>query len=328
MNRTCFALSLLLAASVAAMPAVARPVKGAWTAVADDDRPDRLQFSMHTARHDQNGSTFAIGDFTGLTAAQVGATTSSDVTFELRREAGTIAFDGTFRNGDGAGQFAFTPDPGYATALKKLGVAFDADGDADRTQFQITLFDVSTAFIRSMQELGYHESLDTYQQFRIFGVDPAYVHDMAAVGFDHLGAEKLVETRIHGATPDYIRSMRKSGRDLSLDDYIRARIFAITPEFEAEMAKAGYANLEHDRLVEFKIHGVTPAFVAELRSLGYTHVSAQHLVDMRIHGVTPDFIRRVEKAGYHHVPVDKLVEMRIFDIEPEMVKALDDADKK
>ena len=321
-------LTCALVAVAISSPAPARELPGDWNLYVSEKHPDRFQLTLRRGLRDNSSSQFPRADFTGLTNAQVESAGRVPVQFELRREAGSFAFEGTFRNGHGAGEFTFTPDPEYPRRLRAMGVDFPSGKLEDDEQlYYFAMFDVSSDFIRAMRKIGYDVSLDMYQQFRIFGVDPEYVQAMAAVGYKDLRAEKLVETRIHGATPEYIREMRAAGNDLSLDEYIQSRIFQVTPEFAAEMGKAGYPNVDHDTLVQFKIHGVTPEFIRDLRALGYTRLPASKLVEMRIHGVTPEFIRRVEKAGYHKVPVDKLVQMRIFDIEPEMVRALDDGQK-
>jgi hypothetical protein len=325
MLRTLLALGLLAVSPLAANAGL-RPLPGSWTASVDDDHTEMLDFSMHTSRHEENGTRFPIADFSGLTGAQVRSASAVDVHFELRREAGTITYDGSFRNGEGAGTFTFAANEAYPGALKKLGVELgEKERDPVHELYTLALFDVSTSFIRSMQAIGYDVPAEKYIAFRIFAVDPAYVRDMASVGFDHLSADKIVETRIHGATPDYIREMRRSGEDLPLDKYIESRIFQVTPEFAAEMGRAGYPNLDRDVLVQFKIHGVTTEFISDLKQLGYTRIPAEKLVEMRIHGVTPEYIRRLETAGYKHVPIDKMVQMRIFDIQPEMIRALDDS---
>ena len=324
MFRRFLALALVTALPLASQ-AGTHPLTGSWTASVDGKRADRLDFSMRTNRHENNGTRFVIDDFVGLSPAQVRSPSAVDVSFEMRREAGTIVYEGSFRNGEGAGTFTFDANEDFPNTLAKLGVDLGGKRDAEHELFTLTIFDVSSGFIKSMQAIGYDEPLEKYVAFRIFSVDPAYVRDMAAVGFDHLSADKLVETRIHGATPDYIRQMRRAGEDLPLDKYIESRIFQITPEFASEMARAGYPNLTRDVLVQFKIHGVTPDFIQDLKGLGYTRIPAQKLVEMRIHGVTPEYIRRLETAGYKHVPIDKMVQMRIFDIQPEMIRALDDS---
>lgn len=319
-------VTLCAALAVIASTAVAGELVGSWTSRITEKHPGKLYLSLETDGNGQHGSQFPRSEFEGLTSEQIESTTRVPVQFRLVREAGTISFDGTFRNGRGGGDFTFVANPDYAKRIRSAGVPFKSkDMNDDRDLLNLALFDVSIEFIRSMQAIGYDEDLDQYVAFRIFDVDPAYVREMAKVGFDHLSADKLTETKIHGATPEYIREMRAHGEDLPLNDYIQSRIFQITPEFADEIAQAGYPNLDRDMLTQFKIHSVTPKFIEELRAVGYSKLSASKLVEMRIHNVTPEFIRRVEKAGYHKVPVDKLVQMRIFDIEPEMVRALDDS---
>jgi len=302
--------------------AAAGDLRGTWGAEAKEDDSGRIQFSLNMRNNGNMGMGIPLSDFTGLTWDQVRSAARTPVHFTMRREAGTIGFDGMFHDEQGAGDFVFTPNADYPGKLARLGLSLEKNSD-ERELLTMALFDVNTAFIRSMQDIGYEVPLQKYVEFRIFKVDPAYVKAMKDVGFPHLSADKLVETKIHNVSPEYIREMRAHGEDLSLDEYVQSRIFQVTPEFAAEMAKLGYRNLDRDQLVQFKIHGVSTEFIGDLRELGYAHIPADDLVAMRIHGVTPEFIRRVEKAGYHKVPVEKLVQMRIFDIDPEMVEALE-----
>src|SRR5438477_8936731 len=60
------------------------------------------------------------------------------------------------------------PDAGreFADKLRSLGVEFAPwRGDAEQEQFTLAVFDVSTDFIRSMQEIGYSVPLETYERF-------------------------------------------------------------------------------------------------------------------------------------------------------------------
>jgi hypothetical protein len=320
----CFSAAMMMSLGIAR----AATIEGEWTARLDRDRPGKISISLQTRPNSNQGSIFDRSDFTGLSSVDLESKTRVPVRFEVRREAGTVEFEGTMREGRGGGDFSFASHPEYLETLRSMGLRFRSkDEDVEHELLSLTMFDVSTEFIRSMRDIGYDEPLERYVEFRIFGVDPGYVREMRRVGFDHLSGEKLVETRIHGATPDYIRTMRASGEDLSLDQYIESRIFQVTPEFASEMSRAGYPNLRRDVLVQFRIHGVDPDFVHDLRELGYENIPAQKLVEMRIHGVTPEFIGKVEKAGYRHVPVDKLIQMRIFDIDPAMVRKLDDAER-
>lgn len=306
---------LTLAAVLLLIAATARAdVHGGWTATRHKGDAGRLQLQLQHD-HSSNGQTMDLAAFTDLTAAEIAATVPTPVTFSLRREAGTVTFDGTFRNGSGGGEFAFAPNSAYLATLRDLGVPVGGGkrhGDsADEQLLSLALLDVSTAFIRSMQAVGYRESLDDYLAMRIFDVTPALVAEYRALGME-LSADDLVAGRIHGVSPAYVREMRELGqRAADFNDLVATRIHGATPEFIGEMRELGYGDLDLDDYVAFRIHGVTPKFVEEIAELGYRDVDADDLVAFRIHGVTPRFIRELEEDGYRDLSADDLVSMRI-----------------
>jgi len=287
------AFTLVLAAA-----AHAESLRGMWTASTWSVKDiERIQLNM-TREHSNWGQDFKIAAFEGLSRAQMTSASDVPVKFALRRDAGTISFDGSFRDGEGAGHFTFTPNDSYLGTLRSMNVALDDEKDRDRTEgeelFRLAMFDVSLDFIRQMHNLGYEVGVHDLVRFRIHGVSPEMVRELHTLGLDHVSAEELVRMRIHGATPEFIR----------------------------QMADSGYRNLTVESLVRFRIHGVTPEFVREIAALGYRDVAGEDLVRMRIHGVTPEFIRDVESAGYKNVPVEKLVQMRIHGIDGKYLKAM------
>lgn len=318
-------VTLTLAVCLFAVPTFAA-VEGAWTSSAETKHPGKIYMNINYGRNSNMGSTMPIANFAGLTTAQIHATTSTPVQFAMNREAGTISFDGTYRNGKGAGQFTFAPNRNYINAIRALGLDFELDGrkrdrDEEETLFVLALHDVSTAYIKSMHAEGYKTSLEKYLAMRIFDITPEYIREMRSLGFSSLDEDELIGSRIHKVTPEYVREMRAAGWDLSLEELQASRIHGATPEYAAQMKRLGY-SLDHDDLIAFRIHKVTPEFIEELRQLGYTNVDADDLVAMRIHKVTPEFIREIEAAGYKNVPVDKLVHMRIHKIDAKFLKQM------
>lgn len=319
MKRLVFAAALSIA--IAATTAAAADIRGSWTAEAEDSSKIQLNLARRNSHH---GETMAVSDFAGLSDSLIRSSTQTPVSFELRREAGTVAFEGTFKDGFGAGQFTFTPNPAYAATLRSLGVSFDDDNrDDDSRLLTMAMLDVSTAFIRSMQAEGYRVSADKYLSMRIFHVTPELVRELRGLGFDKIDADDLVATRIHKVTPQYVRDMRAAGyTNLTLENLVASRIHKATPEFAQEMKSLGYGNVDFDDLIAFRIHRVTPDFIRGLRDLGYTNIPAEQLVAMRIHNVSTDFIRELKDAGYEHIPVEKLIEMRIHGIDARFVKRM------
>ena len=315
--------SVFAAVAVSAFAVTAgAAIHGAWAVSSDGEKPGFIQLNM-MRRNSNWGRTIDVASLSGLTAAQINAATTTPVSFELRRDAGVIRFEGSFRNGDGAGQFDFTPNRAYLDTLRSMSVdpKTDRDDDEESSLFRLAMHDVSAAFIREMQSLGYRGPIETYIRFRIHGVTPALVRDFASLGFRDLSSEDLVRSQIHGATPDYVRNMRAAGfTGLSMEQLVRSRIHDATPEFIAAMRQRGYGDLSMDDYVRFRIHDVTPQYVDALRDLGYTKVEAGDLVRMRIHGVTPEYIREMQSAGYRNVPVGELIRMRIHGIDAEFAR--------
>jgi hypothetical protein len=319
--------TLTLVVCLFAAAASAASVDGAWTAVADEKRPGSLYFNITRGKSNQTGRTMSVDAFSGLTVAQIGAPAMTPVTFAMRREAGTISFEGTFRGGKGAGQYTFAPDNRYPDAVRALGVAFDLhhrrrEQSVEEDLFTLALHDVSTAYIRSMIAEGYKVDLDDYLSMRIFEVTPEYIREMRSLGFSDISHDELIASRIHRVTPQYVRETRAAGWNLTLDELQSSRIHGATPQFAAEMKQLGFAKLSHDDLVSFRIHRVTKEFVESIRALGYRDVDPDDLVSMRIHRVTPEYIREMAAAGYEKVPIEKLVSMRIHGIDAKYVKAM------
>lgn len=318
---------IALAALLVAGSAIADTVHGSWTA--SSDKPGKLYVNI-SRRHSNNGSTYDIGAFSGLTDQQVRTNAATPVTFALQREAGTIAFEGTFKDGYGGGQFTFTPNPAYLSTLRSMGLdpndVIDRKETPDEALLQLAALDVSTSFIRSMQAEGYREDLDKYVAMRIFRVTPDLIREFRQLGYDKLDADDLVASQIHGVTPQYVREMRASGRGtMSMDDLVATRIHGATPEFAAEMKSLGLGDLSNDDLVAFRIHGVTADFIRRMRELGYNNLSGDDLVAFRIHGVKPDFIEELKELGYSNVPGDDLVAMRIHGVTTKFIRELRDA---
>ena len=99
---------------------------------------------------------------------------------------------------------------------------------------------------------------------------------MRDAGYASLSVEELVRTRIHGATPAYVRELRDAGyTGLSVDDLVTTRIHGATPEFVKAMKTAGYERLlPVDQLVAMRTDGVSPEFVGrEMRDLGLRNLA-------------------------------------------------------
>lgn len=277
--------------------------QGVWMGERKEDGRIQLQIKRRSKNEKDwsFGSSFSASDLQGLDTGR----------FELRRDAGTVTFEGRFNGtgpgAQGTGTYSFQPDPGYVRDMASLGYRVE-----DKV-FELALFDVSRASVRELKGLGYGDlSLDKLIEFAIFRVTPDFIREVGALGFRDLPAERLVEMRIHRVTPEYFREMAALGyKDLGLDDAVGFRIHRVTPEFLRELAAAGYEDLSADDLVSFRIFRVTPEFIRELAELGYRDVSAEDLVELRIHRVDSDFIRKAREKEGRDLSLRELVDLRI-----------------
>jgi len=246
-----FAL-LIAALFLAATSVTAAEIRGAWTASASADEDAGRMYLQITRNRSNNGQTMLRSSFTGLTDSQIHSVTQVPVSFKLVREAGTLTFDGTFRQGSGAGQFVFAPDAGFVNTLRSLDLSTEGSGkqknrDLDEQLLQMAIHDVSSSFIRGMQAEGYRGSLDDYFSMRIHRVTPELVRELRLLGYDKISSDDLVSSQIHRVTPQYIREMRAAGQPrLSLEELTGMRIHRATPEFIAELRELGYTNLDSD----------------------------------------------------------------------------------
>jgi hypothetical protein len=317
---------------------------GVWTASLDEDDPGQLEVTLFQGKKEQRlwrgynnlmGFEAPLGAFAGLSAGDIKAG-AANVQFTMARAAGTIVFEGRFSDGNGAGNFRFTPNEGFVREMDSLGYKDFTTDDLlvlathdfvpqtirDLRQMgyeptrkevvELAIFRINAALAREFARLGYPNlSLKELVNMRVGRVDAAYIQAMRELGYADLPANKLANLAILGVRPEYVRELKAAGlTNLSAREIENLRIGNITPKRIEEYRRLGYGNIDLRQLGDFGIHGVTPQFIEELRALGYKDIPAKKLIEMKIFGVTPDYIRKLEKQGYKGVPVEKMISLR------------------
>jgi hypothetical protein len=253
------------------------PVNGTWTA---ELRQGKVFLQVRTSpprdanpsddrwRGDWNmGQSFPVDEIGGLPRND-DQFTVSNIKFELRREAGTLSFDGAFRDGRGAGLFTFSERPEYTGEMRSLGYTEDLPV---WRRFQLAVHDVGPRYIRELRTEGFDKlPLDLIQRAKTHGVTIDYIRDLKAQGFRSATLDNLIRTRDHGVTADYIKAMKAEGfTGASLDEFVRLRDHGVTQQYVQEMKRAGFASATLDELVRARDHGVNPEFVKEIKDLGF-----------------------------------------------------------
>jgi beta-lactamase regulating signal transducer with metallopeptidase domain len=319
--------------------------RGTW-----EIRPATTAGTVHlrmTEGDSSSGTTVPVDRLEGLSTAQLSGA-GGPVRFTIRRDAGTFTFEGTARDGVGAGTYAFEPNPAFAGELQKRGLerptadeqywlAGDDVGfaylDELTTQgytrptlpllIRAAQHGVRLDYLREMGAAGYRlGSLDPLITLRDHGVTPEFARQLAAAGFKGLSAEQLRQTRDHGVTPEFVREFRDLGyTSLTLDELVNARDHGVNPQFVRDLAGLGHAKLPLSEVIRLRDHGVSAEYARGLRDLGQT-LTPEQLVTARDHGVTVAFVSELAALGYRSLPIDTLIRVRDHGVTPGYVKEI------
>jgi hypothetical protein len=118
--------------------------------------------------------------------------TRRNVGFELRRNAGTVRFDGNPRNARMAGTYEFTPHDGFKRSLEKLGWR----GLESEQLLTMALHDITLDDVRYMQR-AIEGALSAADLVRLleYGIDPVFVRQ-AVEEKGRLSVASLIKLRL------------------------------------------------------------------------------------------------------------------------------------
>ncbi len=285
------------------------------------DEPDagRLYLRLSDRPGSTHGFMVAIADLAGLPAGLLSGGDGS-AKFEVRRDAGTLAFDGVFRAGVGGGTFDFTPSRTFPAEMAKRG--FKAPSSTE--QYLLARGNIGFAYLDELSAQKYEKpTLDGLVRAADHGVHLDYLREMGGAGYRLGRIESLVRTRDHGVTPNYILALADAGyQNLSADDLVRARDHGVNAEYVGTLRALGYRDLPLDALVRARDHGVSIDFIRGMAESGYQNLPLDTLVRARDHGVSADFARALRQAGYGSASIDDLVKARDRGVSADFVRAM------
>jgi hypothetical protein len=317
----------ILAALALATPASSQTaIQGTWTVelhtgkaflqLRTDPPPDRERSGDWNGGWSM-GQSFDLDQIAGLPPND-DHLSASNVKFELRREAGMLAFEGSFRDGRGAGLFTFTPRTEFTAEMRRLGYTEDIP---IWQRYQFAVQDVGPKFITALKAEGYDKlSLEQIRRARNHGVTIEYIKSMKAEGYKAATLEDLVRTRDHGVTAAYVQDMRKAGfKDASIEDLVRAKDHGVTAQFVQDMRGLGTTATTLDGFVRLHDHGVTAAYVRDLGAQGFKNVSLEDAVRTKDHGVSADYIADMKQLGLKDLTLEQIVRLRDHGVTPGFV---------
>jgi beta-lactamase regulating signal transducer with metallopeptidase domain len=153
----------------------------------------------------------------------------------------------------------------------------------------------------------------------------SYSQAIAAAGYPNLSVDQLIEFKMQGITPDYIRRLRAAGFQPSAKEIVAMKIMGVTPEYAAQMKAAGYPDLAIRDLIAARAQGIDPEAAKKLNALGFGHLSIHQLISARIFGVDAESVRTLKAAGFPDLQFHDLIAARVQGLTPAYVAELKQA---
>lgn len=303
---------------------------GLWSAVIHGDKV-RIEFG---GMHWSSTATFDLSELGTLPTGKPGA-------FTVRRDAGTVTFNGSFDGNRGHGTYAFEQDAGFRSYLAQEGFS----DVSDNLMIHLYFTNINKAWFGYVRQNGYtgitmeelkrlatrdmnqehlakyidvfkkdnygHVSLDMIVRLCDHGATPTFINRIRDLGYTDLSLETAVRLVDHGVNADFIEDMKKAGqKNLSLNEAIELRDHGVSVEYIHGLADAGYPNVTPQEARELVDHGVQADFIKEMRELGFKDMSlddARRLVD---HGVSVDFVKRMQDKGLKNLSLNEYIRLR------------------
>ncbi len=296
---------------------------GVWTAELLNDQLEMTIFHGKHATADRNfgnqsimGFEEPLANFAGISKADL-TSAGANVKFELRRAAGTIAFEGRVANGTGAGHYRFTPSDAFFREMESLGYS----NFKDELLLVFAANDFSPQTIRDLKAMGYQPTQHEVEEIALFRITPDFLREMGRVGYANLSLKDAVNFRVGRVDAAYVNQMRELGyANLPARQLADMAVIGVTPAYVRELRAAGLTDLNTHQLTDLKVGNVSAKRIEEYRKLGYDKLTVKQLSDMGIFGVTPDYIRKLSEKGYNNVPVEKLLQLREMNADKVLFK--------
>ena len=289
-----------LVALLSLVPGVAQSQDGAFTLrAARESKSVNINFQYGDGFSNW-GRTFEASELSNVSQ------NGERITFNLRRDAGTFSFEGRGTPDRASGWYTFAPNADFQRGMEKLGFR-DINGKA---MFVFAIEGLTVDGVRQLQR-QVSDTLDTdgLVQMIAHGAGPKYVQAMTEAGYKNLTSDEYRRARDHGVGAEFAREMADLGMKVSLPELVRARDHGVSTEYVRAMRSAGF-KLSHDELIRTRDHGVSVEYVKRMSELGYGSLPIEEYVRMRDHGVSTEYVEAMKETGYSKLTANELVRLR------------------
>jgi hypothetical protein len=303
---------------------------GLWSALVVQDQV-HIQFGGH---HWSSGASFALSESGTLPTDKQGS-------FTVKRDAGTVTFNGVFEGRRGHGTYSFEEDPAFKSFLTQEGFS----SISESLMIHLYFTNINKAYFAYMKQNGYtgitmtelkklaeenmnqhimtnyfelfkkdndgQVKLEEIVQLREHGVSPSFIAKFHDMGYPDVPLDKAVELRDHGVDPEFVDDMKKIGqRNITLDEAIRLRDHGVSVAFVKDLSDMGYTNISLEKAVELVDHGVSASFIRGFRDLGFADLTLTKAVELVDHGVSVAFVKRMQDKGLKNMTLDEYIRLR------------------
>jgi beta-lactamase regulating signal transducer with metallopeptidase domain len=173
----------------------------------------------------------------------------------------------------------------------------------------------SGSYIEGIQAAGLKNlTVDELIQLKIQGVTPQYIRDMRATGLNP-SVRELISMRAVGVTPEYVSKVHSAGwNDVTVRELISMKAQGIDPGDAGQYRQLGLKDLTLRGLISLKAMGVTPDYIRALQSLGLTNLSTRDYVSAKAQGITPEFVQKVRSHGFNNLTIHQLIGLKMADV--------------
>lgn len=307
--------------------------EGRWFATIKGEKV-RMEFRSDEDDHNwSNNDNFLASEFSSLPKD-----TKAD--FTVKRDAGTVLFNGKFDGDQGYGHYKFTADKSFDEYLGNEGIGDMNNADDD--DFAFFIINITKQYVAMLKENGYgHIDKNELISMAALKVDEPFIKFWKQEGYEHLSSNELVSAKALGVTKEYVHEIREAGyKDIDFNQLISFKAQGIDAKYIAGLKKSKInLNIEEKQnngnelprpedLSSFKAMHIDSSYIHGLENAGYRDVPYNELTSMKAVGVTPEYVKSLADIGYKNVPANELVSMKSLGVNPDYVKSLQEVGYK
>ncbi|WP_183575584.1 M56 family metallopeptidase [Mucilaginibacter sp. X5P1] len=145
-----------------------------------------------------------------------GFSSGNDLTFTLKKWAGSIVFKGNFNGSKGSGEYTFSPNKEMEDLLNGLGVTLER-GDS----FAFFAFNIKKEFLECLKTDSIHDvTTGNLNLSAMLDVDDQYITMLKNEGFTNMGLSQIIAAKTAAIDEKYIIDMKSKYNKLTLDELL------------------------------------------------------------------------------------------------------------